>query len=441
MKKEMIIYLMAVSSLLGFGFTPPSGNNTVMVNQSDVLVAPTATELINANPELSDYFQVNGWQVNIDTTPSVNAFDATETQSADVFIVKNADLNMGASTSGGWENVSATKGCWQAKKGGYSCYYINNYDLTGDTQAASLGINYAVALSTTALSGVPITQQLYNNKIDLSPYAGRTVKISYSFYAKKIFDGSATLALATLGTVSTNLTQIKRWNPELVFNSWVKLEDTIYYTVPARTDGEVQRIGFVAAGIVDNVIINVDNGAVALANFNFQVLEEAEYSVPKNTEWTDGEFKVLDASGNLIYWVSTQWGAQMGGEYESNPATDLNAKIFYTSPENENNGAGKGREWIEYVHNSSNARTIYEHAQTITGSATPTISGIIIQPNFTGTTVGGTSIQSIFGKNAKNAPQGNQYIYLKCSPLSIEKTSSGLAVWRTATITPIQKGN
>lgn len=416
-------------------YDPPEGGGpaTVMVDDENVLVAPTATELINANPELSDYFQINGWQVNIDTTPSVNAFDAEETQSADIFIAKNADLNMGAATSGGWTNVSATKGCWQAAKGGFSCYYINNYDLTGDADAASLGINYAVAIANTDFSGVPITQQLYNNKIDLSPYAGRRVKIAYSFYAKKIYDGSTTLALATLGTTAANLTHIKSWDSQLVLNSWVKLEDIIYYNVPARTDGAVQRIGFVST--------KSDNGSVALAKFSFQVFEEAEYSVPKNTSWTDGEFKVLDASGNLIYWVSTQWGAQMGGYYESNPATDLNAKIFYTSPENEANGTGKGREWIEYVHNNINARTIYEHAQTITGNSTPTIGGIIIQPNFTGTTVGGTSIQSIFGKNAKNAPQGNQYIYLKCSPLSIEKTASGLAVWRTATITPIQKEN
>lgn len=414
-------------------YDPPEsgGPATVMVDDENVLVAPTATQVISANPEFSDYFQINGWQVNIDTTPSVNAIDSTETQSADVFIAKNADLNMGASTSGGWENVTATKGCWSANKGGWSCYYINNYDLTDDTQAASLGINYAVALANTDLSGVPITQQLYNNKIDLSPYAGRRIKIAYSFYAKKIYDGSTTLALATYGTVSTNLTHIESWNSQLVLNSWVKLEDTIYYTVPARTDGAVQRIGFVST--------KADNGSVALAKFSFQVFEEAEYSVPKNTSWTDGEFKVLDAIGNLIYWVSTQWGAQMGGEYETNPATDLNAKIFYTSPENENNGAGKGREWIEYVHNSSNARTIYEHAQTITGSSTPTIGGIIIQPNFTGTTVGGTSIQSIFGKNAKNAPQGNQYIYLKCSPTSIEKTKDGLPVWRTVVPQPIQQ--
>ena len=427
--KIFLIIMLAMNAAFG-AFSPPIANSTVMVDDDNILVAPTAAQMISANPEFSDFFKINGWQVNIDTTPSVNAYDATETQSADVFIVKNADLNMGASTSGGWENVSATKGCWQASKGGWSCYYVNNYDLAGDTKAASLGITYAVALANTDISGVPITQQLFNNKIDLSHYAGRRIKIAYSFYAKKIYDGSTTLALATLGTVSTNLTHINNWNSQLVLNSWVKLEDTIYYTVPARTDGAVQRIGFVAT--------KADNGSVALANFSFQVFEEAEYSVQKNTEWTDGEFKILDASGNLIYWVSTQWGAQMGGEYESNPATDLNAKIFYASPENENNGSGKGREWIEYVHNNTNARTIYEHAKLVTGSANPTISGIVIQPNFTGTTVGGTSIQSIFGKNALNARQGNQYIYLKCSPTSIEKTKDGLPVWRTVVPQPIQ---
>ena len=418
MKKFLIFLIFPITTVLG--------QYQVISDVSGALQFPSASDFKEANaiPNLG------GYQINIDTTPSVNAIDATETKKISTFIARNADLNMGASTSGGWANATATKGCWQAVKAAYSCYYVNNYDLTGDTQAASLGINYAVALANTDLSGVPITQQLYNNKIDLSPYAGRRIKIAYSFYAKKIYDGSTTLALATLGTVSTNLTHIKSWNSQLVLNSWVKLEDTIYYTVPARTDGAVQRIGFVST--------KADNGSVALANFNFQVFEETEYSVPKNTDWTDGEFKVLDASGNLIYWVSTQWGAQMGGEYESNPATDLNAKIFYTSPENENNGSGKGREWIEYVHNSTNARTIYEHAKLITGSANPTISGIVIQPNFTGATVGGTSIQSIFGKNALNAPQGNQYIYLKCSPTSIEKTKDGMPVWRTAVPQPIQ---
>ena len=149
--------------------------------------------------------------------------------------------------------------------------------------------------------------------------------------------------------------------------------------------------------------------------------------------WTDAEFKVLDPEGNLIYWVSTQWGAQMGADYATHPAADLNAKIYYTSPDNEANGAGKGREWIEYVHNDTNARTIFEHAHTITGVANPTIGGIIIKPNFDGTTVGGTVIKEIFGKD-----NGNQYIFLKCSPITIEKSASGYAIWRTIVPVAIQ---
>ena len=144
--------------------------------------------------------------------------------------------------------------------------------------------------------------------------------------------------------------------------------------------------------------------------------------------WTDAEFKVVDSNGNLIYWVSTQWGTQMGDEYETNAAADLNAKIFYTCPQYDAI-PGNGRRWIEYVHNSTNARSIYEHAKTFLASkgiphSSPDIGGIIIQPNFKGNTVGGTSIKSIFGSNAYNVPAGNQYIYLKCSPTSVEHTDN-----------------
>ncbi|MBR6389395.1 MAG: hypothetical protein IKS15_04675 [Opitutales bacterium] len=153
------------------------------------------------------------------------------------------------------------------------------------------------------------------------------------------------------------------------------------------------------------------------------------------TNWTDAEFKVLDANGNLVYCVSTQWGAQMGDDYTTNPAADLNAKIFYTCPQYDEI-AGNGRRWIEYIHNDTNARTIYEHAQEFLHDkgiyeANPTIAGIIIQPNFNGTTVGGTSIKSIFGTNAYNTPAGNQYVYLKCSPTSVESTENPkYNIWR-----------
>lgn len=154
------------------------------------------------------------------------------------------------------------------------------------------------------------------------------------------------------------------------------------------------------------------------------------------TFWTDCEFKVLDSEQNLVYWVSSQHGAQTGGGYETNPATDLNAKIYYTladthDPENRN--------WILFVYNSTSARSIYEHAQTVSGSSTPTIGGIIIQPNFKGTTVGGTQISSLFGTVQGDAPQGYSYVFLRASPLSLEKTADGDAIWRPVKPIPILK--
>lgn len=461
MKNIILVLLISVfPNFIFAAFTPTgqSNKNIAVDANTNVLVNPTAAQVISANPEFSDFFKINGWQVNIDTTPSVNAYDAQTSKTAslninmpyfqgDSFEV-NADPNMGASTDGGWSNVSATKGDWTAFIGTYYMTYIENADLTNDVEAASLGIKYAVNFSTkSGPEGYGINAGFRNNKISLLSFAGQTIKIKVSFYAKKLIETSAAIQIRTNAENSTNnTTLIKEWNGTL-FNSssWTKIEETFEYSVSASTS---------VARPVALFAIGGDVGSYSIANFNFEVLNmtaavnsdgtpfmtsyQIEYSVPKNTEWTDGEFKILDADGNLIYWVSTQWGTQMGGEYESNPATDLNAKIFYTSPENEANGSGKGREWIEYVHNSTNARTIYEHAKLITGSANPTISGIVIQPNFSGTTVGGTSIQSIFGKNALNAPQGNQYIYLKCSPTSIEKTKDGLPVWRTVVPQPIQ---
>lgn len=413
--------------LLIFSATSAFAQYQMTSDVSGVLQFPSASDFKKANaiPNLG------GYQVNIDTTPSVNAFDAEETRTFEDLIFVNSDPNMGASVSGGYTGVGKVSGAWTSADGsGYGTKYIANADLTNDTEAASLGIEYAIDYTSyhTNAAGAH-GGALRINYFDLKEYGGQTVKIKVSFYAKKISDDNNPIVMWTNGLNSSYRSTIKTFSRSLFnFETWVKVEEVFDYTV-------------IGSDLVKPIAVGCqggDTGSYRIANFNLSIVQDRDYSVSKTTSWTDGEFKVLDADGNLIYWVSTQWGAQMGGNYETNPATDLNAKIFYTSPENENNGAGKGREWIEYVHNNTNARTIYEHAQRITGSSTPTIAGIIIQPNFSGSTVGGTSIQSIFGKNALNAPQGNQYIYLKCSPTSIEKSKDGLAVWRTTTPVPIQ---
>lgn len=668
-------------------YDPPEsgGPATVMVNQSDVLVAPTATELINANPEFSDFFKVKGWQVNIDTTPSINPIDGYQTQlktlqintpyidlsdillkklnrgalylnggtaitasisTTDVFSLcatlganfagsfafgnltftaasnvltvsdgvnsttaslsatetqtmvfiqnssgstlyingeqvatesltftagtfgitggtglisrikifnidlsaegalytvanytagideppalkgaatqTNTDPDLGANTSGGWSGSIGTKGVWTA---GSYVSYIYNADLTGDSEAASLGISSAVDF-TTKFYGTESSSAIggfYNNALNLNDFAGKTVSIHYSFYIKRMQNvythfgifaprNNAVYPARTIAEYSAS---------DLPYNQWVKIEDTVLFDVAYGVSNTLNKIGFgnsknnidisAAAFRIANFQLEVRSvAALSLSNYtlNGKVLDTSgsgndatvsgllagdcdaeigalykaftgnaatasfsgyvptvqafgdalraalnsdgtaytntyqyEDDITVLTEWTDGEFKVLDENGDLIYWVSTQWGAQMGGDYTTNDATDLNAKIFYTCPENEVNGTGKGREWIEYVHDDVSARTIYEHAQGITGSPTPTIGGIIIQPNFSGTTVGGTSIQSIFGKNALDAPSGYQFIYLKASPTNLEKTKTAYPIWRTIRPIPVQGGN
>lgn len=75
--------------------------------------------------------------------------------------------------------------------------------------------------------------------------------------------------------------------------------------------------------------------------------------------------------------------------------------------------------------------------------SSPTIGGIIIQPNMAGNTVGGRSIKAIFGTIQSNTPSGYSYIFLRCSPDNYERSANypNYAIWRpyNALSTLIQK--
>ena len=180
----------------------------------------------------------------------------------------------------------------------------------------------------------------------------------------------------------------------------------------------------------DRVRLNNGNGTADLVSLS--------YYIPKFTAWTDCEFKVMDGS-SLIYWVSTQRGAQMNTSYEGNGAVDLNAKIYYTCAE-----YYESRRWIEFQYDPVHSRSIYEHARRYTGYSTPTIGGIVIQPNMTGKTKGGRDISSIFGTTVNNATKYS-YVYLKCSPTNFDAKSGAQGnerhapIWRPIVPQPIQK--
>ena len=137
--------------------------------------------------------------------------------------------------------------------------------------------------------------------------------------------------------------------------------------------------------------------------------------------WSDVDFQILSQNGTLEYWVSTQRGVLTGGGYETNTATDLNAKIYYTCAD-----YGTGESWILFEYNSVDARNIYEHAQKITGVQSPRICSVMIEPNVSGNTVGGTSIDDIFNDNEMQSQ-----VFLKSTPLNYEKTSGNKPIWRT----------
>jgi len=145
--------------------------------------------------------------------------------------------------------------------------------------------------------------------------------------------------------------------------------------------------------------------------------------------WSDVEFKILStdpqysSNNGLVYWVSTQRGALMNDNYETNPASDINAKIYYTCAE-----YGDGRRWILFEYNAVNARNIYEHAQRVSGSSTPRIGGIVIEPNLEGATTGGTDIKTLF--KSYNSEYQESQVYLRCTPIEFEKTGDNKPFWR-----------
>lgn len=103
------IFLGCIPAMLMGQFTPPTSNSAVMVNESTQLVNPTASELLDANPEFEQLiydtaFVVDGWQIIVDTTPSINPNDyisetskniTIQTPYYDISALQTGKVNMG----------------------------------------------------------------------------------------------------------------------------------------------------------------------------------------------------------------------------------------------------------------------------------------------------------------------------------------------------------
>ena len=349
--------------------------------------------------------------------------------------IYSTDPDMGAGTSSGWA-INNPSGSGITTRGDWRCfsavYYA--YNRTSDLPD---GVAYAIDLSTKPKSSSTGDAYLANMGLgNLSSLSGKAVKGTLSFwYKKNNTDSSSYLGAMISKSVLGEIT-----GAEVGDTNWHYFEADVETELTGTSGFYLGVYSYAASGtftdypwsIADFTLTIQSISSVTAATDENGNPYKTSYSisvdVPKNTYWTDCEFKVLDASKNLVYWVSTQRGAQFqGSDYATNPATDLNAKIYYTLADTHD---PKNRNWVLFEYNSTDARSIYEHAQKVSGNPTPTIGGIVIQPNFKGTTVGGTQISTLFGTVQGDAPQGYSYVICRASLTSLEKTAGGDCIWR-----------
>ena len=208
----------------------------------------------------------------------------------------NADPNMGASTDGGWNNASGTKGDWTFYKGtaNYEGKHLVTVNLD-ETDAEEVGTSCAVDFSTGSnLNYAGARVRFCNNKMKLDNYAGKKIKVHISFYAKKLS------AIGSLGvsydTTAYNSKSIKAYGVSN-FNSdtWTKIDEIIEFTVDSGTY-KGKSVGIFAAEGTDTNV-----GAYRIANFKFEVLGTALLALENYT--FNGE--VLDVSSNANHATVT----------------------------------------------------------------------------------------------------------------------------------------
>lgn len=208
----------------------------------------------------------------------------------------NADPDMGASTDGGWNNASGTKGDWTFYKGtaNYEGKHLATVNLD-ETDAEEVGTSCAVDFSTGSnLNYAGARVRFFNNKMKLDNYAGKKIKVHISFYAKKLS------AIGSLGvsydTTAYNSKSIKAYGVSN-FNSdtWTKIDEIIEFTVDSGTY-KGKSVGIFAAEGTDT-----DVGAYRIANFKFEVLGTALLALENYT--FNGE--VLDISSNANHATVT----------------------------------------------------------------------------------------------------------------------------------------
>ncbi|MBR4598315.1 MAG: hypothetical protein IKO42_07975, partial [Opitutales bacterium] len=257
-------------------------------------------------------------------------------------ISRNTDYNLGATTSGGWSGSTGTKGSWVA---GSYLSYIYNADLSGDADAASFGIENAVDFATTVDGSSTSSPMggLYNKVLNLKYFAGETISIHLSFYAKRLInsDNTSLGLFLTHAPGSGSSILLKRLSSsQLPHNQWVKVDETLTFEVPNYPSTENAYIGWLGARANSSQA----GGSFRMANFVFEIAgavasfgscansnELKDMSLNNNDAIASGGVKFGESANpahcrEFLSWAGTMATQEGAVEIPKNSAVKIYAK-------------------------------------------------------------------------------------------------------------------
>lgn len=438
MKKFNILFLIAVigcsATNLIAAFDPPASNRTVTVGPApsggtadNQLKTPTATDLLTANPEIGKNSDIIGLRTDVTALQTKTQNQAATNGTTNFTGILNTTGNVGVggtltvsgvTTLNGAANLSSTLGVTGATTIG-GILTVNNNAIFGTGTSSTGTFKGSIYMNSTELVATQnwsldtfFQVKAYQLYFDTTPTinangylrsVSRTLSIQAPYYLRRASNQTLTASTANTTNVLKNATAVVPTDWSTV--SVVNVPNTTYtISAPAET----------------RTLATNSAGNALPTSYTYYDTQ------PYFAFWSDIEFKIIRKSdGALVYWVSTQAGGNMGVDYFTHPARDPNAKIFYTASGTPNDG----RNWIQRSDTQSTSN--YLHAQSQSTEGNPMIGGVIIQPNLTGNTYGGTPISTFFGTNGANTPSDDYYyIFLKISPTGIERSPSGNPIWR-----------
>ena len=302
MNKVIIFSSLMLCSLAWGQFTPPSSAvSTVSVNSSNKLVAPTATEFLQANPEIFPTANIRTLTIGTGLSGSnYSVTNATTWSINTTWLLQNYHKNL---TIG--DGLKLESG--------------NTYNGT-TAHTASVDKNNLLSWINSLQRNFYVFVNMSPTPVDNTSYKMKVTKQTSNLYYKAVSGVRQTTKTATNSLMlhifnNTNLVQSTNSSMPSSYNS----ANFNVVNMEASLSGDIT---YETADGVTVVNTRVTNSAGQSSYSTNDVVWDLSY-------WTDCELKVIDQWGNIVYFTSTI-GLNSSGVLALHPQiTDTNPTIYF----------------------------------------------------------------------------------------------------------------